>query len=368
MKRRDFIKYGAALAGFGGACLICRDYKSFMGQTADIKNTFDIRPCRVPFEYMVIYNHGNIYPCCPEYLKYNISPGNIEKQDLSEIWNGKLFNDLRQRVLNGDFSMCNRDVCAMYIPCSKEDISPDYKNGPKEIQISYDYECNYNCITCRDTVKINTPHETELYDNTYIPKIIKLAKNTEVITISLLGDPLYSKHSRKLIKSLVKEYPDIKFKLHTNGLLLNEKNLEELNISDNIKIVSVSLDATNSETYKKILRTDAFDTVMKNLELMAEWKKQGKIDNLILNFVVHIMNYKEMPAFAKIAQKLDAAAFFSGYRPWPSAEYHKRYDEVAVFEPTNKHYKELVKILHNPVFKDKKHCYLEKRLADIANS
>ena len=50
------------------------------------------------------------------------------------------------------------------------------------------------------------------------------------------------------------------------------------------------------------------------------------------------------------------------------AEYYKKYNEVAVFEPTNKHYKELVKILKNPVFQDKEHCFLEARLFDIANS
>ena len=42
--------------------------------------------------------------------------------------------------------------------------------------------------------------------------------------------------------------------------------------------------------------------------------------------------------------------------------------EVAVFEPTNKHYKDFVRIMHNPVFKDKKHCILEPKLFEIANS
>lgn len=49
---------------------------------------------------------------------------------------------------------------------------------------------------------------------------------------------------------------------------------------------------------------------MKNLEFISEWKKQGKINLLMLNFVVHLMNYKEMPDFVKLAQRLDAIAFF----------------------------------------------------------
>ena len=367
MKRRDFIKYGTALAGFGGACLICNGKNIFFTTKPAIQNPLDTRPCRVPFECMVIFKNGDIYPCCPEFYKYNKSFGNIENQNLYEVWNGELYTDLRESMLKGDFSMCKRDICCMYLPFDKESEISEYKKGPKEIQICYDYECNYNCITCRDSIKINTPEETALYDNIYTPQIINIAKNAEIITISLLGDAIYSRHSRKLIKLLVKEYPEIKFRLHTNGLLLNEKNLTELNIINNIEVVAVSLDAINKETYKKILRTDGFDTVMKNIELMSEWKKQGKIELITLNFVVHLMNYKEMPEFVKLAQKLDALTFFSAYRPWTTAEYHKRYDEVAVFEPYNKHYKELVKILHNPIFKDSKHCTFEPRLADIAN-
>ena len=368
MKRRDFIKYGATLAGFGGACFMCRDYKAFMGQTADIKSTFDTRPCIKPFERYEIQGNGTGCSCCPDFLKYKVSAGNFETQNFDEIWNGELLADLRERMLKGDFSMCNRDVCTMYYPCSADELPKNYQKGPRDIKISYDYECNYNCITCRDNIKTNTPEEMELYDKVYLPKIIKIAQNAELINLSGSGDPLFSRHARKLIKILHKEYPDTKFNIYTNGFLLNEKNLTELGIQNSINDVYVSVDAVNRETYKKILRTDAFDTVIKNLELMSLWKKQGKINGLSINFVVHLMNYKEMPEFVKLAKKLDSTALFTTYRPWTSAEYHKRYNEVAVFEPTNKHYKELVKILHNPVFKDKKHCYLEPRLADIANS
>ena len=367
MKRRDFIKYGTALAGFGGACLICNGKNIFFTTKPAIQNPLDTRPCRIPFECMEIQEFENVVSCCPEFLKYQTSSGNIAKQNFDEIWNGQIYTDLRKRLLNGDFSMCNRDICCMYNPCSPEDIPSDYEQGPKEIKISYDFECNYNCITCRDVVKTNTPEEMQLYDEVFIPKILQFAKNVQFVTISLSGDALYSRHAKNLIKSLVNKYPDIKFNIHTNGFLLNEQFLNELNITNNINEAAISVNTTNRETYKKIFRTDGFDIVMNNVSLMSEWKKRGKINKLTLNFVVHLMNYKEMPEFVNLVKKLDAMALFTTYRPWTRAEYHKRYDEVAVFEPTNKHYKELVKILHNPIFKDSEHCYFEPRLADIAN-
>ena len=364
MKRRDFIKYGAALAGFGGACFMCRDFTAFTGQAAEIKNTFDTRPCRIPFESVEILEHGHVYPCVRDFLKYKPFSGNIETHDFEELWNGEMQTDLRQRVLKGDFSMCNREIC-IYQPCSPEEIPKDYKKGPKELKISYDFECNSHCITCRDKIRTNTPEEMELYDNVYLPKIVKYAKNSKIVTLLGSGDPMFSRHARKVMKTLVKEYPNIKFNICTNGFLLNEKNLNELGIQNNINGIFVSIHAVNKNTHKKIMRTEGFDTVMENVKLMSEWKKQGKIDWMSINFVVHKMNYKEMPAFAKLAQKLDVMALFTVYRKWYSAEYYKKYDEVAVFEPTNKHYKELAKIMKDPVFKDKEHCSFDQRLAEL---
>ena len=366
MKRRDFIKYGATLAGVGGACLICSGKNIFFTTKPTIQNTMDTRPCRVPFYSLDILQDGNVYPCCRDFLKYKDYEGNIKNNSLEELWNGDMHNDLRQRMLNGDFSMCNRDIC-IYQPCNANELPSDYKKGPKELKISYDFECNYNCITCRDNVLINTPEIMALYDNVYLPKIVELARNSKIVNLLGSGDPMFSRHARNVMKTLIKKYPDIKFNICTNGYLLDEKNINELGIQNNIHGVFISVDAVNRETYKNILRTDGFDTVMKNVKLMSEWKKQGKIEWMTVNFVVHLMNYKEMPEFARLAQKLDVMALFTVYRPWDSAEYHKKYDEVAVFEPKNKHYKKLAKIMKDPVFKDKEHCSFDQILADIAN-
>ena len=366
MKRRDFIKYGTILAGAGGACLFCRNCGMFAKK--EVSPAMDKRICKIPFECFEIQKDGVVNSCCIDYLKNKTPVGNFEKQDFNELWHGEVLTELRKRVLKGDYSLCNRDICCIYEPYKEGEMVFDYQNGPHEVKISYDFECNYNCVICRDVIKINTPKEMELYDKVYLPKVIEASRNAEIVNLLGSGDPLFSRHSRLLMKELIKTYPKIKFNLFTNGLLLDEKNLTELGIQDSIHGLSVSVDAVNRETYKKVMRTDAFDKVMENLKLMADWRKKGKINWITINFVVHLMNYKEMPEFLKIAQKLDVNAFFSGYRPWVTAEYHNKYDEVAVFEPKNKYYDDFVKILKNPIFKDKKHCTLEPRMFDIVYS
>ena len=333
-----------------------------------IPKNIDTRPCKKPFECLEIHRNGNCFTCCPDFIKGKISVGNIKEQDFNDVWNGKILNDLRQRVLKGDYSLCNRDICCIYEPYSDGEFPSDYEKGPKDLKISYDFECNYKCITCRDNIRINTPEQLDLFDRVYLPKVIEASKNAKVVSLLGSGEPLFSKHSRNLLRQLVKELPDIKIHLFTNGLYANEADLTELGILNNIQGFSVSLDAATRETYKKIRRTDTFDTVIKNLETMSEWKKQDKIEWVTINFVVHLLNYEEMPAFAELAQKLDVTALFSTYRPWKDSEFYKKYKKIAVFEPNNEHYGELVKILHNPVFRDTKHCCLEPRLFDIAKS
>jgi len=334
----------------------------------DIKTQIDKRPCKVPFERLEIYPDGEIIPCCPDFLKDICHAGNIEKQEFDEIWNGKVFSELRKKLMKKDFSYCKRNICTSYEPYLQQKIPSDYKKGPKEIRITYDKECNYNCITCRDEVIVNSPEKLDLYNNVYLPKILEAAKNLECVSLSGAGDPLFSKHLKNLTKKLIEIRPNLKFILITNGYFLNEETLAELGIQNNIKGITVSLDAATRETYKNIRRTDAFDRIVKNLEIMSRWKKNGKIEWLVINFLIHSLNYKEMPDFVKLAQKLDIMASFSTYRPWPSAKLHEQYDDVAVFEPYNKEYKKFVKILRNPIFKDKKHCSFQQKLLEIVSS
>ena len=174
------------------------------------------------------------------------------------------------------------------------------------------------------------------------------------------GDPLASRHTRRLIKDFLKLKPDAKISVHTQGYFLDKQNFAELGITQ-LYGASVSINAATRKTYEKIMRIDAFDRIMKNVEFISEWKKQGKLKYLNINFVVHSMNYKEMPAFVKMAEKYDAIAEFWTYNPWRSAEMHKRYNEVAVFEHWHKDNPKFQKMLKNPIFKSE-HCRLDPKL------
>ncbi|MBQ2645202.1 SPASM domain-containing protein [bacterium] len=318
--------------------------------------------CKIPFTHCEIYPDGELWSCCEPFFK-DISFGNIFEKPFNEIWNGKTFNEFRNKMLNGDFSNCHRDLC-MYSPINNIDTIKNCQY-PEEILLCYDQECNYKCITCRDEILTYSDEELKKLEHISTKNILPIIKHVDKIIFSG-GDPLASRHARTLIKTVTKINPNIKINLQTQGYYLDKANMEKLGIKK-LDNVSISIHAATRNTYNKIMRKDAFNKIMKNLKFISEGKKQGKIGWIVLNFVVHSMNYKEMPAFVKIAEKYDATAHFWSYKPWPSAEMHKRYNEVAVFEPFHKDYPKLQKILHNPIFKSP-HCILYPELLKIAMS
>ena len=365
MDRRDFVKYGIVLVGAGGICysLLKLPNKKLLGNADKIKNdlTGINKPCSLPFEYLEIHNEGNVFPCCPNYINFN-SCGNIYNKNLFSIWTGKDFSELRNKLINGDFSCCNRNICCYSPSDYTEKFNPN-KQLPKVVLLCYDQECNYKCITCRDEIYQNSNEELKKLDNEVLPRILPFISKLDGVVFSG-GDPLAARHSRKLIKEICKRNPKIKISINTQGYFLDEHNIKELGIKK-LNNVEISIHSSTRKTYKKIMRQDSFDRIMKNLDFISDWKKQGKLNLLFLNFVVHSMNYKEMPEFVKLAEKYDAIAQFWSYKPWTTAEMHKRYKEVAVFEPWHKDYPLLQKILKDPIFKSE-HCNMYSELLKIA--
>ena len=363
MDRRDFLKYGIVLAGAGGIGLAFINFSEKKALTGGFTDEFTgiDKPCNMPFEYFEVHQKGNVYPCCPAFVN-NVPYGNIFEKDLFSIWSGKDFNKLREKMVNGDFSLCNSNICG-YCPSDYTKDFDSKKQMPKSIALCYDQECNYKCITCRDEFYTNSDEELKKLNNEIIPRILPFMEKLDCVGFSG-GDPLASRHSRKLIKELCKINPKVNITLYTQGYFLDEKNMNELGIKK-IDTASVSIHSATRKTYAKIMRQDAFDIIMKNLDFISEWKKQGKLNQLCLNFVVHSMHYKEMPEFVKLAEKYDAIAQFWSYKPWTTAEMHKRYKEVAVFEPWHKDYPKLQKILKEPIFRSE-HCLLYPELLKIA--
>lgn len=298
--------------------------------------------CISPFSLAEISANGNVYPCCPRYIGF-YSFGNIYEQTFEEIWNSEKANEFRQKIINNDYSLCNKNLC----------VGAIYENFPVKnhkltLRLAYDNVCNVACRTCRDKIVNENNDSTSIQQKEEIfKKIIPILKDVKEVQLSTSGDIFTSNHSKKLIKYISENYPNIKFIIDTNGVLITPKMYNELKLKNKIQEIHISLPGIREKTYNNIVRYGNLQQVLKNIKFLSGEKEKGCINNITIVNVIHKENYKDMPKIAIFAKKNNVNVFFATYQPWEQTLMHKKYKDLAVWEPENPEHNNFLKILSN---------------------
>lgn len=299
--------------------------------------------CSIPFENLEIGENGDVYTCCPDYINCKKIGNIFSDNSFEDIWYSKSATEIRQAVLDGSYSCCNLDVCRAkrIVRNDKFTLRPPL---PKYFTFSYDKECNICCITCRDERIRNTEEQKELFDKKAEQILIPLMKNAKSLRISGSGEFLASEHTRKLIKTLTEKCPKLLFRLQTNGLLFNKKNVEILGLENKIDDVYFSIHSLKEETYNKIMRHSNLSVVLENLKWAADLQQKREVDSVKINTVISDYNYTEIPDLIKLGQSLNVFVSFSMYYKW-GALLDNEYDNLAVWHENHPHFNDFVRVL-----------------------
>jgi hypothetical protein len=128
--------------------------------------------CRIPFEKIEILAGGEVFLCCPGWLRKPI--GNLNETPLLELWKNGVAQEIRQSMYDGTFQFCDDSLCphlqaldtgappAIYSPIENREhprssyietlisgIEGSVPNGPREIVVGFDLTCNLSCPSCR---------------------------------------------------------------------------------------------------------------------------------------------------------------------------------------------------------------------------
>ena len=312
--------------------------------------------CTFPFNAAQINMCGDVYVCCPPWCR-SYSFGNIFEQSFDEIWNGERAREFRRQFINNDYKYCNLNLCVK--DCSKNIISSETADKPETFIFCYDSVCNVKCIFCRSC---HEKQDLSYFDENMDSIILNMLENAKNVVLSGVGEALFSLHSRKLIKRISRLFPQIKFSLITNGILCDKKNLDELDITDKLLSVTVSLHAVKKQTYDKLVKNGDFEAVIKNLRFLSELKKQGKLEKFILNFVVNAYNYREMAEYIKMADLYGASVGFLELLKLETNE--NVFDELNICNEKHPKYNDFVKIMKNQVFKSGK-CTINEEMLNL---
>ena len=290
------------------------DTLKFYKYTPIKKPKFQGKFCRIPFDTVQIDNDGDVQLCdCQLHMPYTI--GNIFKNSLQEIWNNHEADQVRQSVVDGDFTYCSW-ACSKLHNLKPLPVSlPQAKSFPKIIKLDLDLSCNLKCASCREQVIIEKNSDKIQKQIVLFEEIKQWALNhpTEAITIvPMSSGEIFASHSGlKFLESLV-DYPhhNLKIQLTTNGTLItkNIKTLERMHHL--LSRVEISIDAATADTYR-VVRSGDWHALINGLDFFCTLKKP-----LLFKYVVQKNNWHEIADFAELAHKYNAGIFYSNLLDW----------------------------------------------------
>lgn len=313
--------------------------------------------CPNPYILAEIMPFGEVYPCSCGWIR-GYSFGNIFKQSFDEIWNGERAKEFRQKLYDNDFSLCpgcqNLEILAEIQDKEAKLIS----EPPERILLGLDEFCDVRCIFCRpNDYKINPNLIPEDKKDKLLEILTPWLSNAKYVKTNAVGEVFASKISRDLIRDISNNFPNIKFEIITNGIQCTRENIEKLNLTDKISMITVSLHAWKEETYNKLVNGGNYKKVIENMKYLSELKKAGKIERFEIHFTVTSLNYKEIPDMLKFCRELDAKIRLLGLDC--SRDLEKLYKEINIQDRNHPEYNKLVKIAHSKEFLESKDVVIQ---------
>ncbi|MDD5671514.1 MAG: radical SAM protein [Candidatus Omnitrophica bacterium] len=184
--------------------------------------------------------------------------------------------------------------------------NPRLPSMPEEIEIETTTTCNINppCVMCCRHLATMAP--VAFIPQEMIEKLKPLFPRIKSVSLHGIGEPLM----QEALFSLMDRFsPQAHISFTSNGILLDKKKILQM-IKHRLNRLSVSLDAANPLTYKKIRRDDYFCAIKNNLKLLFEIKKELGVDypELWINMTIMNENLAEVVDFVRLAQEVEANA------------------------------------------------------------
>ena len=279
--------------------------------------------CQLPFTRVQIEAGGNVYTCCPDYLKQGNNSyciGNIFANSFEEIWNSDKAKKLRYSVSQGNFEYCTVKCPMRMNPILYPDIMLPRENtsyrydrwqdcsqekSPTNIMTCIDSSCNLYCLTCRNHIHTKSDSENEQINHILENFVRPALRDSKQLTLDGSGDFLVSKPYLQFLQNISKsEYPSLQLSFFTNGQLFTPGNWEKFSNLRGMEIsIGVSIDAASKDVYEKIRRGGKWETLCKNMEYISSLKISGLINKIIMRFVVQKGNFHQLEDFVSLGKK-----------------------------------------------------------------
>lgn len=284
--------------------------------------------CTRPFEWFEIHPGGDVFACCPAWLKTPL--GNLLTDSLQEIWNGPTARRIRTAILDGSFQYCRKSRCPK-LANTRGPVRPlaEVKDGevrdamlrretrlpyePRRIHLCFDRSCTLACPSCRREVHVSTGEELARAESLAC-RVPQSAAEAEELRLSGTGDPFGSPVYLRMLQAFSpQDYPRLRrIHLHTNGQLWDEATWRTMPaLHPFVRTAEISVDAARAETYGTVRPGGNFERLLRNLDFLQTLPVAAT-----LSFVVQAANWREMPDFVALGRKRGFRVYFSRLVNW----------------------------------------------------
>jgi uncharacterized Fe-S cluster-containing radical SAM superfamily enzyme len=201
------------------------------------------------------------------------------------------------------------------------------RGGSNLIQVRPTTICNISCPFCStDGGPFSTTHKTHfIVEPSYLVEAIKELipiKKTLHVNIDSVGEPTTYPDLVKFITALSK-IPEIKFmSMQTNGTLLTEEKIKELEQAG-LKRINLSIHAISQDLAKKLAGANIYD--IEHIKHVARWINNSKIELLLAPVYLPGVNDNDMPGIIKFAKELKCKIAIQKYEEY---KYSRKMKEI----------------------------------------
>lgn len=174
---------------------------------------------------------------------------------------------------------------------------------PHVVFIEVTNHCNLRCITCaRTTIHYEQP-QTVAWEN--FLHIVAQFPEMQRAVLHGIGEPLLNPDLARMVKFLKARNVTVLF--NTNATLLNADWSRAL-IASGLDEIRVSLDAAHPHTYAQIRGTQAFRTIVQNLQRLIEIQHEINMEKPRISVWMTGMreNITELPDLVRLAARIGA--------------------------------------------------------------
>jgi hypothetical protein len=266
--------------------------------------------CTWPWETVVLMSDGTIVCGCADPFKKRPA-GNAAVQSIQEIWNGRVFQELRRGFQNNNPHLCTHCNLIQVVPLTGPEAPKETKLSymPRRLFVEPCISCNLSCYEacCNHENGIHFTRHNRLLDyGTYTRVVDELGPTLSRIDFFNYGESFIHPRAIEMISYVKSRYPHVYLFCSTNGLLLNtEAKLQGL-VESGIDEITFSVDGARQESYQIYRRGGNFNKVFQIMKRLIEIKKEQKSETPFVNWRYILFRWNDSDEEMNLARRLAA--------------------------------------------------------------